>query len=722
MPQHIVNSFINGEIAPAFYGRFNTELYASAAKKIENAVVESSGAVKIIPGTYFLTNTAGNDHARLVPFQTSATAAVMFEITSGVLRIIEDDEVKQWHTFTLDTAPSPADFAPGATLTGATSGATCVVQEKTSGTVYQCTDFSATAFDAGEDITDGTNTATGASGFPTKSAAADFELTVPWTGDEIFELDYAQPNDSIYFTHPSHQMRKITYQSNGAFVLATVTVTAYSGQDFSTTDNYPRFVKVYESRLIIGPTNDEPFTIWGSVPFSLEDFSEGTADDDAWSHIMSASERADIQWMMGKNALFIGTTVGPHKIGGIDSLLTPSTIFAAKRQSNFSCSDIPPLMAGESIFYLQRGGKAVRRIHYSQEGETYMTPDISKVAKHLFSSKIVRWAFQSEPENYLYLVREDGKLLVLSLDETMGLMAWSQVDMSGDVVDVVVTKTGIEERVWVQVKRTIDNAIEYHVEYFDSITPKESVEDYHFLWAGKKWEAGDEVVISDITQADPAVVTSTAHGLAEDTYIRITEVSGMTQVNDRIFQVKNVTTNTFELYNTDGSEHDATAHDAYSSDGKATPVIQSLTGLDHIEQEDVMVFADGANVETVNPLGGAATLSSWYNKIHAGLYYQAEVELLPFGPFLDRMSIISEMFVHVADSAAIAFVDHKGEEQIVDFREATDLMDTPVPLYTGTKRVNFPGQHTYQPSLVVRSSGSLPFTLLAVDVFLDVRK
>jgi hypothetical protein len=63
------------------------------------------------------------------------------------------------------SAPSPADFAPGATLTGALSGCTCQVFQKISSTEYLCR-LRSTSFTDGENISDGTNTATGAAGYP----------------------------------------------------------------------------------------------------------------------------------------------------------------------------------------------------------------------------------------------------------------------------------------------------------------------------------------------------------------------------------------------------------------------------------------------------------------------------------------------------------------------------------------------------------------------------
>ena len=59
------------------------------------------------------------------------------------------------------------------------------------------------------------------------------------------------------------------------------------------------------------------------------------------------------------------------------------------------------------------------------------------------------------------------------------------------------------------------------------------------------------VNITDITQADPAVVTAASHGYANGDEVYIQGVSGMTEVNDRFFIVANQTTNTFELNDRD---------------------------------------------------------------------------------------------------------------------------------------------------------------------------
>jgi hypothetical protein len=71
--------------------------------------------------------------------------------------------------------------------------------------------------------------------------------------------------------------------------------------------------------------------------------------------------------------------------------------------------------------------------------------------------------------------------------------------------------------------------------------------------------------ITGISQANPAVVTATAHGLVNGQQIVISGVVGMTQVNTCVHTVANVTANTFEL-----SGVNSTGYTAYTSGGTIT--------------------------------------------------------------------------------------------------------------------------------------------------------
>lgn len=87
--------------------------------------------------------------------------------------------------------------------------------------------------------------------------------------------------------------------------------------------------------------------------------------------------------------------------------------------------------------------------------------------------------------------------------------------------------------------------------------------------------AGATKTITGITKANPAVVTSTAHGLANGSVIVISGVVGMTELNGRAFVVANQATNSFELRGVD-----STNYTTYASGGIGTP--QTLVSIGEV--------------------------------------------------------------------------------------------------------------------------------------------
>ena len=77
--------------------------------------------------------------------------------------------------------------------------------------------------------------------------------------------------------------------------------------------------------------------------------------------------------------------------------------------------------------------------------------------------------------------------------------------------------------------------------------------------------AGAAKTITAITKANPAVLTSTAHGLVDGDVVKISSVAGMTEINGKVGVVVVLTANTFELRGVD-----STNFTTYTSGGSAT--------------------------------------------------------------------------------------------------------------------------------------------------------
>lgn len=81
-----------------------------------------------------------------------------------------------------------------------------------------------------------------------------------------------------------------------------------------------------------------------------------------------------------------------------------------------------------------------------------------------------------------------------------------------------------------------------------------------------RWESSKKVykVITNITQAAPCVVTSTAHGVPDGWRVKITNVGGMTELNsvENYIQATKLTADTIEL-----NSINAVGYKAYTSGG-----------------------------------------------------------------------------------------------------------------------------------------------------------
>lgn len=131
------------------------------------------------------------------------------------------------------------------------------------------------------------------------------------------------------------------------------------------------------------------------------------------------------------------------------------------------------------------------------------------------------------------------------------------------------------------------------------------------------WSASPERTISGATRANPVVVTANNHGFSNGDTVYISGTSGtMSQINNRIFTVSNVNTNTFRL-NSGGSGVNGTNYTAYSGNlGRVTKCLVAtcelvVTATDHGLSAGDEVYISGVVGMNSFPRPGNSTSNSY---------------------------------------------------------------------------------------------------------------
>ncbi len=155
--------------------------------------------------------------------------------------------------------------------------------------------------------------------------------------------------------------------------------------------------------------------------------------------------------------------------------------------------------------------------------------------------------------------------------DTSGFTAYISGGVFKKVVEIVSPYTDALDLFQLDISQTADIAYITHPFY----EPRKLTRTSNTAWTLSRYTRIDDPfldkkVITDITQASPAVVTSNAHGFSNGNTVIIEEVVGMTQINSQPYKLKNVTTNTFELTDLDDVNLDTSSFSAYVSDGFAS--------------------------------------------------------------------------------------------------------------------------------------------------------
>ena len=535
---NIQTNFTTGELDPLVRSRIDLDAYNNALEKAENVICQPQGGVKRRPGLKYIAELGGSPEngVRLVHFEFSVTDSYMLAFTNQRMYVFKDKAL------ITDINGSGNDYLAVSAITSARIPTMCWTQSADTLIVVH------------EDMN------------PVKivRGASDSSWTVSnVTFDSIpkYAFTLATSNPAATLT-PSVVSGKVTLTASTGvfnsghvgqyinadpqgrakiieFVSSTVVnavtefpffnTTAIASGDWeletgyedvwSATKGYPRTVTFHQGRLYFGGSKSRPSTIWGSKVGLFFDFEaiEGL-DDDAVEATLDTNTFNAITDMISGRDLQVFTSGGEFVVPqeGLTPI-TPTDFFLQSVSRNGIKEGVRVQQLESGVLFIQRQGKQLSEIAYSDTQLTYVTSKISLLSGHLLKgpkSMDIRRAVNTDENDLLLIVNDDdGSIAAFSLLRAQNVIAPSEFTTNGDFIDVGVDITDI----YTVVKRDDNGTDKYYIEVFDENVRTDSA------------VIGTNNVSLDASHLDGQTVHVISDGLVEEDQIADSAVTFVNQ-------------------------------------------------------------------------------------------------------------------------------------------------------------------------------------------------
>ena len=295
---------------------------------------------------------------------------------------------------------------------------------------------------------------------------------------------------------------------------------------FSDTTGHPSTVTFFEQRLVFAGTTEQPQTVFFSKSGDYENMDAnigGTiADSDAIIYTIASNQVNAIRFMTATRTLIIGTAGGEFSVsgGGSDVAITPTNILI-KKQSNHGAANLDALAVGNVTLFMQRARRKMRELAYNFDVDGYIAPDMTILAEHITEGGITQMAYQQEPNQIIWLVRDDGELIGFTYQREQQVTAWHRHIFGGTFGSgkavcesvAVIPTDDTEYEVYVIVKRTINGATKRYIEVLNTFDFTETDSTtFNFLDSQLNYDGSATTTISGLSHLEGQTVSILADG------------------------------------------------------------------------------------------------------------------------------------------------------------------------------------------------------------------
>ncbi len=257
---------------------------------------------------------------------------------------------------------------------------------------------------------------------------------------------------------------------------------------WSATTGYPVAISFFQERLAMGGASSYPdrvdfsktagFSSTGAT-FQPTNAAGTVADDNAITVVMPSGQINGLRWLSSDlRGLIAGTTKEEFLIRAttFGESITPTNKTVALFSSTGSAY-IQPVRTVFGTTFVQSARRKMFDIVYSVDQDSLRPIDVNLAADHITRTGVVAAAYQQEPTNVIWVVRNDGVLIGLTHYPSEKVWGWhrhiiggySDVDQTQapvvESISCIPEPGGTYDELWLIVRRVINGSTKRYIEY-----------------------------------------------------------------------------------------------------------------------------------------------------------------------------------------------------------------------------------------------------------------
>lgn len=773
----VASNFSGGETAPKMLGRSDLPVYKTVSEWMQNFIVTPQGPYFFRPGTSYVHHTRLHQLAVFIPFQFNDDQSYLIEATDQKFRFYKDGGIITESSNNISNISNTNPAVVTSNAHGYSNGNEVFIFDvqgmtEINGRSYIVAGATANTFQLKDEFGNNINAVSFGAYTSGGTAHRVYEIATPYLEADLENVKYAQNADTMYLVHRAYAPRKLTRTGDTSWTIAT-----YVRQnDPFTGTNWPGAITfTSDGRLMYGGTTAHPETIYasrgpGSGGLSrYQDHQTGAtveASDALLFTLAPIHGKVDaIRWLSNTDKFIVCGTYGSvRRLYGAreEAPITPTDV-NARSADYYGVSRSIPVSLGTNCVYLPRSGGSVRSVEFDYQIDGYRPVDRNLIADHILKAGAKQIVNQAGDPEILWVVRNDGLLIGLTYNDKENKYGWHRHKIADGFVEAIgiMPRENQKDQLWMIVRRTINGNTVRQIEY---MTDSPIFPERLGFYTDKTNETNDRRKYENYlfeTQKDAVHVDSSVMydgsllGLVEDVTltpgancVTVGSLGVSFQSDTNIFTSAMVGRQIWKPYDFEGNgggraridsyisptEVECAILSAFDNDDDLVPgewylTASNVSGLWHLEGEEVTVLNDGALHSNLTVEDGAVSLSKQASKIIIGLPYTGLAVSVPLdlggqsGPAVTKIKTVYALAIRFLNSVGCSFGTDAYNVDKIDFRTTGQITGRPIPLFTGIKKQTY--EDSYDPDkngnkqLVIVQDTPFPCTVLGMEPYVE---